>query len=61
MTIWNSLLPFGIFNGHSVIVFTFPPFWYIKPRKIWQPCRGCLIQLSTQINTIRVLHWNSLT
>jgi hypothetical protein len=49
---WNILAflwPFGIFYGHLVyfvavgyilfllfaIVF---PFWYVAPRKIWQPC-----------------------
>jgi hypothetical protein len=29
------LCPFGIFNGYLVY---FPPFWYVVPRKIWQPC-----------------------
>jgi hypothetical protein len=39
----------GIFNGH-LVYFTaiwyilwlfgvFSPFWYVVPRKIWQPCR----------------------
>jgi hypothetical protein len=28
MTIWYILWPFGIFF----------PFWYVVPRKIWQPC-----------------------
>jgi hypothetical protein len=27
VAIWNILWPFGIF----------PPFWYVEPRKIWQP------------------------
>jgi hypothetical protein len=25
----------SIFYGHLVY---FPPFWYVVPRKIWQPC-----------------------
>jgi hypothetical protein len=29
------LWTFGIFCGHLVIFF---PFWYVEPRKIWQPC-----------------------
>jgi hypothetical protein len=28
VAIWSSLWPFGIFF----------PFWYVAPRKIWQPC-----------------------
>jgi hypothetical protein len=28
--------PFGIFCGHLV---NFSPFWYVVPRKIWQPCQ----------------------
>jgi hypothetical protein len=31
---WNISLPFGLFFGHLVC---FSPFWYIVPRKIWQP------------------------
>jgi hypothetical protein len=38
---WYILGKFGIFYGHSVhlvvICYIFPPFWYIAPRKIWQP------------------------
>jgi hypothetical protein len=42
MAIWSVLLPFhihilwpfGIFSGHFGIFF---PFWYVVPRKIWQP------------------------
>jgi hypothetical protein len=29
------LLPFGIYCGHFLY---FLPFWFIVPRKIWQPC-----------------------
>jgi hypothetical protein len=34
------LRPFGIFYAHWVYfkVFCFSPFWYVAPRKIWQPC-----------------------
>jgi hypothetical protein len=35
MTIWYSLWPFGVFFGPLV---NFSPFWYVAPRKIWQPC-----------------------
>jgi hypothetical protein len=35
------LRPFYIFHGHLVYFvamwYIFPPFWYIVPRKIWQP------------------------
>jgi hypothetical protein len=27
----------GIFCGHLVHISP-PPFWYVLPRKIWQPC-----------------------
>jgi hypothetical protein len=50
----NILWPFGIFSGHLVY---FSPFWYLVPRKIWQPwyavglgrstSRGCQIILGT--------------
>jgi hypothetical protein len=33
--------PFGIFYGylvHFMITWCFFPFWYVVPRKIWQPC-----------------------
>jgi hypothetical protein len=33
--IWNILWHFGILYSHLVY---FPPFWYVGPRKIWQPC-----------------------
>jgi hypothetical protein len=42
VAIWSILRPFvkilwqfGIFYGHLVY---FSPFWYVVPRKIWQPC-----------------------
>jgi hypothetical protein len=31
----GSPCPFGTFYGHLV---HFYPFWYVEPRKIWQPC-----------------------
>jgi hypothetical protein len=30
IAIWYILLHFGLVK--------FPPFWYLVPRKIWQPC-----------------------
>jgi hypothetical protein len=33
-TVWHVSWPFGIFCGHFG---TFPPFWYVAPRQIWQP------------------------
>jgi hypothetical protein len=36
--IWYILLPYGIFWDRLV---HFPPFWYVVPRKIWQPCSKC--------------------
>jgi hypothetical protein len=39
---WYILWRFGIFCGHVLLyVFcghVFPPFWYVLPGKIWQPC-----------------------
>jgi hypothetical protein len=32
----HTLWPFGIFHGY------FPPFWYVVPRKIWQPWLGVI-------------------
>jgi hypothetical protein len=34
--IWSILLPFGIFCS-NLVNFVFSPFWYVVPRKIWQP------------------------
>jgi hypothetical protein len=33
--IWYVLLPLVIFCGNLVYI---SPFWYVAPRKIWQPC-----------------------
>jgi hypothetical protein len=42
MAIWSIVLLFGIFYGHFVyfvvILAYFYAFWYVVPRKIWQPC-----------------------
>jgi hypothetical protein len=39
--IWYILLPFHIVCSRSVVfcgnVVYFSPFWYVAPRKIWQP------------------------
>jgi hypothetical protein len=32
--IWYIILAFGVFYCYSVY---FSPFWYIVPRKMWQP------------------------
>jgi hypothetical protein len=39
-TIWSTSQPIGKFNGHLVhfVVVWFLPFWYVVPKKIWQPC-----------------------
>jgi hypothetical protein len=34
MAIWYILWPFDIFCGYFGIFF---PFWFVIPRKIWQP------------------------
>jgi hypothetical protein len=49
MAIGNILWPFGIFCGYSVY---FPPFWYLAPRKIWQPCPG--LRLGRQAPEIEI-------
>jgi hypothetical protein len=33
-SIWYTLWPFGMFYGYLVY---FSPFWYVVPKKIWQP------------------------
>jgi hypothetical protein len=46
---WYILCPFGQFSGHlayilwplgifSPVLVHLYPFWYVVPRKIWQPC-----------------------
>jgi uncharacterized Tic20 family protein len=42
MALWSTLMPFGIQCGHflpivPIYAYIFP-FWYVVPRKIWQPC-----------------------
>jgi hypothetical protein len=37
----HILLPFDLFSGrleYLVVIWYLSPFWYIVPRKIWQPC-----------------------
>jgi hypothetical protein len=34
---WSISLPFGIFLGAFDHFGIFFPFWYVVPRKIWQP------------------------
>jgi hypothetical protein len=33
---WYILRPFGTFCGYLACIL---PFWYVVPRKIWQPCK----------------------
>jgi hypothetical protein len=43
VAIWSILQLFGIFSGHLVFFWLFgifSPFWYVVPRKIWQPWRA---------------------
>jgi hypothetical protein len=44
MNNWSILQPFGKLYGHLVqfvvIWYISPRFWYVVPRKIWQPCRA---------------------
>jgi hypothetical protein len=35
---WSTLWQFGIFVGHFGILFL---FWYVVPKKTWQPWFGC--------------------
>jgi hypothetical protein len=41
MAIWSILRPFVIFSGSlvyfNVILYISSRFWYVLPRKIWQP------------------------
>jgi hypothetical protein len=41
MVICTILRPFGVFYGYLVY---FSPFWYVVPRKIWQPWSRTRIQ-----------------
>jgi hypothetical protein len=49
---WCNLWTFGLFYGHLIfsmdIWYIFPPFWYIVPRKIWQPCRDARVSFKTE-------------
>jgi hypothetical protein len=47
------LWQFGIFCGQFGI---FLPFWYVVPRKIWQPCPPALMESCFNFNT-----WLSFT
>jgi hypothetical protein len=41
MAIWSIFQPFGILYSTLVFLWSFgisSPFWYVVPRKIWQPC-----------------------
>jgi hypothetical protein len=43
MVIWSILRLFGVFCGHLVyfmFLVYFLPYWYVVPRKIWQPCHS---------------------
>jgi hypothetical protein len=45
MAIWDVLWLFGIYSGY------FFPFWYIVPRKIWQPRSGRIPLFSQSSST----------
>jgi hypothetical protein len=59
MDIWYTLWTFGILYGHLVYFMDiwyilrqfgiFSPFWYVVPRKIWQPW---LVRNLTQKKTV---------
>jgi hypothetical protein len=58
MLIWYILLPFGTFCGHLVCFIyglfgIFSPFWYVAPRKIWQP--WCHVRANTGVKTMFTL------
>jgi hypothetical protein len=55
-SIWYILLHYGIFCGHLVC---FDPFWYIVPRKIWQPC--CQVCLLASWRKNRCIPFHSLS
>jgi hypothetical protein len=48
MAIWSILPPLGIVCGHLVYFGIFFPFWYVVPRKIWQPWFRSLHELLIQ-------------
>jgi hypothetical protein len=41
LSIWCILWHFGIY------LWSFSPFWYIVPRKIWQPCSALVVENPT--------------
>jgi hypothetical protein len=59
--IWYILWLFGIFHWHLVYFMVmwyilwlfgiFLPFWYVAPRKIWQPCAVRKISKQSQFCT----------
>jgi hypothetical protein len=45
--IWYIMRLFGIFHGKLLYFF---PFWYVVPRKIWQPWLvSCVVSRTQQI------------
>jgi hypothetical protein len=58
VAIWKILQPFGNYRGTLVNIVTmwsilwlfglFFPFWYVEPRKIWQPCGMALLKAPSQ-------------
>jgi hypothetical protein len=48
---WVSLWPFGICYDHLLYIFS--PFWYVVPRKIWQPCLRAFLSACALVPAIK--------
>jgi hypothetical protein len=59
MIFWNILLPFGVYYGPLVFLWSFGIFWYIAPRKIWQPWSAPSFDVDFKFAEIQnVYQWN---
>jgi hypothetical protein len=55
--IWPILLLFGIFYGHLVyfvVILVVFKFWYVVPRKIWQPWLGVFFTIGRPDNQYQI-------
>jgi hypothetical protein len=64
VVIWYILWSFGIFCGSLVhfmviLVVLFFPFWYVVPRKIWQPWTAFLQEPRSYLSN-KIWHLNSV-
>jgi hypothetical protein len=56
-TIWQILCPSGILCGHLVYI---SPFWYVVPRKIWQPWLRAVVSSALWLFLSQVVEFCSI-